>query len=395
MSWRLRIYIAIALLLGILVLALSGDRPKPVNWGPTYGIRDKNPLGLYVFDKEIDSLFAADNVYRFGETPYRYLQENLDREETPGTFYISGTLVSVGQPLEEDSVAEMLYFAAHGDNVFISAPDLPRALKDSLDIEVQYRFGADSTCNWTTSRKTPAKTLLGRGSYGSYFQTADSARTQVLGFVQTDSVRPNFIRVQYRYGYVYLHLQPCAFSNYYLLKDDCRAYAEAVASWLPAGDIHFSTGSGDRTKDGNTSLRFLMQHEAFRWAWYILIFGIIAFVALNFRRRQREVPVLKPLENTTVDFVQTIGNLYRQEGDHGQLVQKKIIYLLERIRQEYMLETAILDEAFIRKLHLKSGKPIEDIRKVVFLIQTFRRNRFSLAEDDLIAFNEATEKILN
>lgn len=395
MSLRLKMYIAIALLLGILALALSGSKPKPVNWEPSYGTGDKNPLGLYVFDKEIDSLFAASDVYRFGSTPYQYLQENINREETPETFYIAGTLASVGQPLDHDSVTEMLYFAAHGDNVFISAPDLPRMLKDSLGIEVECPRETDSTYNWTLSRKKPEKALLARKSYDSYFQMADTARTQVLGLVQTDAVRPNYIRVKYHYGYFYLHLQPCAFANYYLLKEDRRGYAEDVASWLPGGDIHFSTGSRDRDNGGNISLRFLMQHEAFRWAWYILIFGIIAFVALNFRRRQREVPILKPLANTTVDFVQTIGNLYMQEGDHGQLVQKKIIYLLERIRQEYKIETAILDEAFIRKLHLKSGKPAEDIRRVVFLIQTFRRNRFSLAEDDLIAFNEAIEKIFN
>ena len=51
----------------------------------------------------------------------------------------------------------------------------------------------------------------------------------------------------------------------------------------------------------------------------------------NAKRRQRVVPIINPLPNTTLDFTKTIGNLYYQEGNHQNIVDKKIIYFLEKI----------------------------------------------------------------
>ena len=78
------------------------------------------------------------------------------------------------------------------------------------------------------------------------------------------------------------------------------------------------------------------------------------------------------LKNTTVDFTKTIGNLYYQEGNHHTIIEKKIIYFLEHIRKEYIIDTYTLDDAFIEKIHLKTGKPVADIQKTVSLIKEHR-----------------------
>jgi hypothetical protein len=115
----------------------------------------------------------------------------------------------------------------------------------------------------------------------------------------------------------------------------------------------------------------------------------------NAKRKQRVVPIIKPLTNTTVDFTKTIGNLYFQEGDHQNIIDKKIIYFLEKIRNEYLIETTTLDDNFIKKLQLKSGKKMEDIQNVVQLINYQKKSYHQSIEDDLIALNKAIEKILS
>jgi len=115
----------------------------------------------------------------------------------------------------------------------------------------------------------------------------------------------------------------------------------------------------------------------------------------NAKRRQRIVPIKKPLQNTTVDFTKTIGNLYFQEGDHSNLIDKKIIYFLEKVRQEFMLDTTKLDTDFIKKLQQKSGKDYADVERVVYLINQHRKNHFTSIENDLIDINDAIEKIIN
>jgi hypothetical protein len=113
----------------------------------------------------------------------------------------------------------------------------------------------------------------------------------------------------------------------------------------------------------------------------------------NAKRKQRIIPIIKPLTNTTVDFTKTIGNLYFQEGNHDTIMEKKIIYFLEKIRQDYLLDTQNLDDDFIKKLHQKSGKDIALIENVVMLIKR-QRKTFKSTEAELIKLNAVIEKVL-
>lgn len=142
-------------------------------------------------------------------------------------------------------------------------------------------------------------------------------------------------------------------------------------------------------------MRYILSQPALKWAWYIFLIGMLIFLFFNAKRKQRVVPILKPLANTTIDFTKTIGNLYYQEGDHNNIIDKKIIYFLEKIRNEYLIDTAKLDDHFIQKLHHKSGKKLEDIQNVVSLINAYRKNNYLSIEDDLLKINNAIEKVVN
>ena len=142
-------------------------------------------------------------------------------------------------------------------------------------------------------------------------------------------------------------------------------------------------------------LHYVLNQPPLKWAWYLLLIGLLIFILFNAKRKQRIVPILKPLPNTTVDFTKTIGNLYYQEGNHQNLIDKKIIYFLEKIRSEYHIDTTILDEKFIEKLHQKTGKNIADITTVVRLINYQRKSYNQSIESDLIDINNAMEKIVN
>jgi hypothetical protein len=138
-----------------------------------------------------------------------------------------------------------------------------------------------------------------------------------------------------------------------------------------------------------------MSQPALKWAWYLFLIGLLIFIIFNAKRKQRIVPILKPLPNLTLDFTKTIGNLYYQEGDHDNIIDKKIIYFLERIRNEYLIDTTKLDDEFIKKLHHKSGKEVSDITELVFLINEHRKSYHGSLEEDLIRINNAIEKILH
>ncbi|UMY65544.1 MULTISPECIES: DUF4350 domain-containing protein [unclassified Flavobacterium] len=398
MTTSVKLFLGLCIAFFVLLLVADNTEPRPVDWQRSYRVADKNPLDLYVFNEEIDRLFGADRVERFGNTPYEYLNENIDYYEEGSGFALSGTIMSIGQHVDQASVSELLLFAANGNTVFISDYELGKALADSLHFSVKSsERNPEKRKLWTVNERSRQKPVIfDKGIGDTYFDKFDASQTQVLGYVRQDDAKPkpNYLRIRYLNGYFFLHLDPQAFSNYYLLHGRDARYAESTLSLLPHDQVYFFTDDARNTTNGSLT-RFMFENVALRWAWLLLLGGLVVFIIFTAKRRQRVIPIVTPLSNTTVEFVQTVANLYRQEGEHGNLVEKKIIYFFERIRQEYRIDTTVLDDAFVKRLHLKSGKPEDDIRRVCDMINNFKRNRFSLNEEELIAFNEATEKIFS
>jgi hypothetical protein len=117
--------------------------------------------------------------------------------------------------------------------------------------------------------------------------------------------------------------------------------------------------------EASTPLRFILTNEPLSWAYYILIFSILLFMIFEAKRKQRIIPVLKPLSNTTLEFVNTIGNLYYQRSDHKNIAEKKIQFFFDQIRNYYHLNTSNRDESFVNSLAGKSGSTEESVRNLL------------------------------
>jgi hypothetical protein len=402
MDKNIKIYIAILVFVLALILVADRDQPKPIDWSPTYSVNDKIPLGLYVFDKEIHGFLKPQKLEKIvTETPYEFLDSKYVEDTLVENYSIKGTFLNISEAnnIDDQSITEIFYFVSHGNSAFLSMKEFPRAILDSLKLRINVNFGLpDSNSIWLANKKVSPKTYhLKEGVGDNYFSKIDTLESTVLGYQSyvPKQKHVNFIKVAYKSGYFYLHTQPAAFSNFHLLKKDHYQYAENVLSYLPKGDVFWYTKGINDEKISSSPLRYIFSQPALKWAWYLSLIGILIFIIFNAKRKQRIVPILKPLPNLTIDFTKTIGNLYYQEGDHDNIIDKKIIYFLERIRNEYLLDTTKLDDDFIKKLHLKSGKDETDIRELVFLINEHRKSYHGSLEEDLIRINNAIEKVLN
>lgn len=204
----------------------------------------------------------------------------------------------------------------------------------------------------------------------------------------------NYIKVKFYDGFFYLHLQPAVFTNYYLLKNKKYNYTQNVLSYIPKSTIFWLSKLQNGENISNSKLRFIFSQPALKWAWLLFLFGMLLFMIFNAKRKQRIVPILAPLPNTSVDFTKTIANLYYQERDYQNIINKKIVFFLEKIRNEYLIETAVLDDKFINRYQLKTGKKVEDISIVVKLINLQRQGGYKSIENDLVDLNTALEKIM-
>jgi hypothetical protein len=397
MNRTLKIYIFLLVLLLVAIVVIDINRPKPIDWTPSYSVNDKIPYGMYVFDKEIGSLLKNQKIERFSNTPYEYFDSDAYLDTLIPSNKRKGTFINISKFLDIDdkSIEEIFRFVEHGNNAFLSTEMIPNNLLDSLHLTMDsdYKY-SDSIYNWLANKNLGSqKYKIIEGVNNNYFSKIDTLNTTVLGYQNGDSARVNFIKVKYKSGTFYLHTQPVAFTNFHLLKGNHHEYAEKVLSYIPKTNVFWCIKGQNGEVISASPMRYILSQPALKWAWYIFLIGMIIFILFNAKRKQRVVPIIKPLANTTVDFTKTIGNLYYQEGDHNNIIDKKIIYFLEKIRNEYLIDTNKLDNDFIKKLHLKSGKKIDDIQNLVYLINAYRKNNFASDEADLIQINTAIEKV--
>lgn len=397
MSRSLKIYLSILVLLFAAMIYLDVNQPKPIDWSPTYSVKDKIPLGLYVFDHEIGSLLKGQKIEKVHVTPYEFFEPKYDYDSLVDNYKIKGTYLNISESaaIDDESMKEICYFVGHGNTAFISSKVIPNLLLDSLKIKMESEYNyTDSIFNWVSNPKLGTqKYKIIEGVGDNYFSKIDTLNTTVLGYQSGDSTRVNFIKVKYINGEFYLHTQPAAFTNFHLLKKNHYEYAEKVLSYVPKGDVYWSVKDQNGTVISSSPMRYILSQPALKWAWYIFLIGMLIFILFNAKRKQRIVPIITPLRNTTVDFTKSIGNLYYQEGGHDNIINKKIIYFLEKIRNEYLMDTHTLDDDFAKKLHQKSGKNLTEIQNLVFLINTHRRSPGNSIEDDLILINNAIEKL--
>lgn len=398
MNNTIKIYIVFFILFLAGIIYIDAVKPKPVNWFPSYDLTKKDPFGLYVLDKEASDLFKENKIQKVIKTLYEFF--NSENALVDVEFDYKGTIFSVSENYNLDSKSnkELFYFVGDGNTAFISCKDFPEILMDSLNFRINSRFGLSDTVNvWMANKNLgQEKYNLNIGAGNIYFSEIDTLTTTVLGYQGKDNKNEiNFIKVPYKEGYFYLHTQPASFTNYHLLKGNHFKYTEKILSYIPEGNLFWLVKDQNGEIISGSPLRYVLSQPALKWAWLLFLSGMLLFIIFNAKRKQRIVPVLKPLANTTVDFTKTIGNLYYQEGDHQNIINKKIIYFFEKIRNEYLIDTTVLDENFEKKLQLKTGKNIQDIKELVWLIKRINGPYYLCVEEDLIEINNAIEKIIS
>ncbi|MBP6664888.1 MAG: hypothetical protein KA168_06340, partial [Chitinophagales bacterium] len=123
---------------------------------------------------------------------------------------------------------------------------------------------------------------------------------------------------------------------------------------------------------------------------YLTLVGLLLFMLFEARRKQRIIPIVKPLENTTLEFAKTVGMLYYQTADHKDIAEKKIIYLFDYIRKRFFLQNITYTDTFYQQLAQKSTVGIEQINKLFQQIIAIKTQN-SISQEQLLRLNETID----
>jgi hypothetical protein len=394
-----KFYLFLLLAIIALISYLESNKPKTIDWEPNYNVNRKSPFGLYIFDQEIDKIFKKNFVERIKITPYEFFDSHFDSDTLVEDYNVNGTFLAIqnNPDFDKESIHEILSFVSRGNRAFLSMNDIPKTILDSLKLEINSDFSTSDTLFVFLKNNLKKKFSLPKINTFSYFKKIDTLNTEILGFQKlNDSIKVNFIKVPYYDGEFLLHSQPAIFTNYQLLKYNNFKYTEELLSYIPNdGNVFwYSYNFNDRMENQPSPMRVILTYESLRWAWYFLLISYVIYMFFNAKRKQRVVPIIVPLPNTTVDFTKTIANLYYQEKDYKDIINKKILFFLEKIRQEYHIDTQILNDDFVKKLEQKSSKEIELIQKICVNINKYRKQP-QITENNLLIFSQLLEKFWN
>ena len=378
------------------------------NWNENFKEKEKSPFGNYIIYNEAKELFNNEEVTLLKENIYDYLLFKSDLDTTITKNYIC--IKHSGYKYSDESITELLAFVARGNNVFLAFNHFKDTLQSSLNFTTNNLDNKIFTNKALKKQKgtfelnnkqfTKTSFSFDRNIRRNYFLQYNENSTSVLGTIEVDGEKvPNFIKIHHGKGVFYLHTQPIAFTNYNLLNGK-ETYAENVFSYLPNAPIiwdpHIKSSkySDKKEKDSSNVFKFFLEHQTLTWFLFVTLIGLLLFMIFNARRKQRPIPIIEPLKNSTAEFTKTIANLYLKEQDHKNLVDKKIAYFLEKVRSKYLLSTANLNTDFIEKLAAKSGNDLQRTKYLINTIITLNK-KSECSEEELVVLHKMIETFLN
>jgi hypothetical protein len=369
----------------IIIVLVQLGAPEPINWKPSFTKGDKIPYGASILFDLLPQLFNSSTMETNELAAYNALPDRFDSSE--GYIVINDRFAA-----DELDTRAITDYAERGNTVFIAAEDFSKPFSDSLGLETsnsKLPFNDSTSLNFTNpSLHATANYRYKQYTVDSYFSRFDTAHSVVLG--ENGERQVNFIMMKRGAGAIVLSTVPYAFTNYNMLDGVNREYAAKALAYLSAKrilwDEHYKAG-----RQTGSPLRYIVGLPALRWALYTLVLGVVLFMIFMGRRRQRIIPIIKPLPNTTLDFAETVAQLYFHHGDHKNIAEKRITYFLEHIRSTFGVNTGERSEEIYRMIAARSGVDVTGVRSIFGYIDTVHAAA-RIDADQLMALNKAIER---
>ncbi len=379
-----RNFLFVFVLLFALYIVAEINKPKAINWDISLSKDDKDPYGAFVLFKTIKELFPAVTVESYRTPVYNQVNNFVGRNAA----YV---IISPAFNPSGEDLLELDRFVRRGNIALISASTFAKALARKLKFTTSSRMRLGLNDSTTVNLVNPklrnsSNYVFRRMTIDEYFSKFDTTSSTVLGI--NDLGRPNFIRVKSGAGAFLVHAAPLCFSNYFMLYQNNASYTAKALSYLPKDtrrlfwDEYYKLGpTGPKTP-----LRFILSNPYLLAAFRLSLIALVLYMLFEMKRRQRIIPVIEPLKNSTLDFAKTISQLYYQQKDNQGIARKKINYFLEFVRNRYLIATNALDNAFLSTLTQKSGVPLNEVEALVATLREIEYD-YPVSDSLLLALN--------
>ncbi|WP_420318600.1 DUF4350 domain-containing protein [Ekhidna sp.] len=375
-----KIYLII--FIALFVAYVIGDilAPKPVNWTVTFSHKDKNPFGTYILNERSEDIFKS---------PFSVTHSTIAEIDEADNLLILADGADVFGP----DLRSLLNHLNKGSHVLIGANQFSSALMDTLAFEISVSY---HILDQTIFEAASSEVILNDSiSYSypfslvsNYFELNDPSNWTIHGQIANE--QPIIISREIGEGRITLCSTPYVFTNFGLLVNDNYPATASILSLLPEKSTHFTLFYHLGKAEATTPFRYFLRQDALRWSLYMGLFSVLVFLIISSRRNQRPIPVISPPDNSTINYVKTLGALFYSERDHKKAALRLISHFLHRIKEHYNLSVTY-EERFYKHLSTKSGVDLEMVIKTFERI-LFIRESDRISEETLIDLTKKIER---
>jgi hypothetical protein len=384
---RKRCHSLLAFLLLLSLASCQLNRVRQIDRRITLKRRDRLPYGTKVAYDGLPYLFPNSTISSNNKP-----LSGLSSSEGKKAYLI---IVGAMDPSPAD-INSLLDFVGEGNHVFISARRYGDSLLHTLGVKASYGYlseGPMDSLRLSVVQPVTADSLsfsYPGDSYDGWVDEFDPQYTTVLG--RDHLGRPNFIRFTYKGGgTLYLHFAPLAFSNFFLLHKKNIAYYQDALSYLPATveevvwDDYFTVSHRNWS-----ALDYILGNKSLAAGLGLLLLLLLLIYLIESKRRQRPIAVIQPLQNTSLDFVRTIGRLYFQRRDNHNLASKMVTHFQDMVRTRYNLTTSSLDEELVNRLAHRTGYEQEALSRLIGYMRVLPSKAY-VPDEELMDFHRQLE----
>ena len=382
------------IILGSLFIALilfEYFAPKDPDWSMSFSKEKKIPFGGYIMYDLLPDMFPQSDIEIKDKNIYKYID---DKNIAQSTFIYN----TDNFDLTDKAIDRLLELAAQGAKIFISANSFPKKLSDTLkfktDISFNFILSGDSLPVNFVHKKLYRQDgyNIGKQNRAMYFSRFDSSKTVILGIIGDEKL-PNYLKIPFGKGFFYVHSLPLAFTNYNILQENNAEYVFKVLSYLKNKHIYWDEYyKPQKMMDQKSPLYYIQQSPALRNAYHLLLLMAILFLFINGKRKQKPVPLIEPLKNSSMEFAQTLANLYLNTSNHKDILLKRYIYWKEFLREKYYINSKIFSQSDAAEKIAKKTESKVSLIKNIMMMHDFALNNESVPAATLEKFNNYLEK---
>ncbi|MHB8260568.1 MAG: hypothetical protein ACYDEC_09890 [Bacteroidia bacterium] len=277
----------------------------------------------------------------------------------------------------------------------MAANNFSGLIADTFKIETKYDYNLfNDTAKklelnfYNSTLKTKKNYTYPKSIEVSYFKRFDTSKVTILASAADSNAV--FIKASWGQGNFYFLSLPDIYTNYFVVNDPNREAAYKTLSYIDTDKIWWDEYYKSFTIKQGSELQFIFGNDSLYGAYSLAGIALLVFMIFGLKRKQKAIPIVEPLQNTTLQFVEVVGSVYYNAKNHKIIAEEKINSLYEYLRAKFSIAGRTIDEEGLLRISKLSTIPLVEIKKLVTVINNILKQT-SISEKELIELNALIE----